>query len=254
MQIPGFAQKLRHLYARTGLNLAGLAKRLKRTAGTVSGWVHGSRTNEPETVSAKGFEALAHLLAQEIGVSIEDARRLWRGPVKAFANALAAEAQPTFEQFLQSARRAPILSFLKAGLDEARLVTFYEHGEAALKCNIGEVFAFALAGPPQAQIVLTVETNVGVHLGVPGPGAPARLDAAGRARLPITPGVYRFDAPGGPHTFTVLLVEKPEPLSIAKFAGQAIPLDASDLAILAREISELAQSDWCFDRLTVDVR
>lgn len=253
MQIPGFAQKLRHFYARTGLNLAGLAERLERSPGTVSGWVNGTKTSEPETAPEAGFEALADLLAQKIAVPVEEARRLWKGSAKAFAKAML--DGPSFEQFLQVARREPILSFLKAGLDEARLVTFFESGDdAAVSCNLGDAFAFGLEGPPHAQIILTVETSMGVHLGVPGPGAPLRLDAAGRARLPVAPGVYRFGSPGGSHTFTVLLVDTPEPLSIVSLAGQASPLNERDLALLAQEISDVPRNDWCFDRLTVVVR
>lgn len=255
MHVPGLATKLKHFYARTGLNLVRLADRLKRAPATVSGWVHGSKTNAPENVPDSRFEGLVLLLTETISVSVEDARRLWLGPVNSFAAALNDKKEARLEDFLRTAERAPILSFLKAGLDEARLVSFNPDGEEApVKASIGDAFGFRLEGPAHAQIVLFVETAFGVHLGVPGPGAQARLDRNGRARVPDAPGVYRFDPPAGRHTFTVMLINRADALSIGAFAGQTSPLSDRDLSHLAKEISELTRADWRYDRLVVDVR
>lgn len=255
MHVPGLAKKLQHFHARTGLNLVRLAQRLNRAPATVSGWVNGSKTNAPENIPDSRFEALALLLTETISVPIVDARRLWLGPVDAFAIALSEKRQARLEDFLRTAERAPILSFLKAGLDEARLVSFHPDGEEApVKASVGDAFGFRLEGPPHAQIVLFVETAFGVHLGVPGPGAQARLDRSGRARVPDAPGVYRFDPPAGRHTFTVMLINRAEALSIAGLAGQTSPLSDRDLSLLAKEIGALTRADWRYDRLIVDVR
>lgn len=257
VRIPAFAEKLRHLYAHTGFKLATLAEELGVKSGTVSGWVHGTKTNDPETVPEQRFEALAELLTRIIGVSIEHARRLWMGDAKTFAKALQDGRNPSFESYLRNEQRTSILSFLKSGVDEARLVTFHETGDGqgdATQANIGDAFAFAVKGEPGAHVVLMVESNVGLHLGVPGRGSPTCLDANGDARLPSAPGAYRFAAPACRHTFTVLLIKSDAPLAISAYADRAAPLGERELSALASDLGRTPRANWCFDRLIVDVR
>lgn len=258
VRLPSLSKKLRYLCAYSGLNQRKLADRLGYKEATVSGWVNGTRTTAPGQVSQKGLEVLTAVLVEQLGgvADIAVARRLWLGTEAEFSRALQPSPGQRFLDLLATAKRRNMLTYLS---DVAmRLATFFESSKAshdAVRAAVGERFAFKLAAKPGAQIVLLAESAVGCHLGVPGPGAPSRLDSSGSARLPDFPGFYRFDEPKGLHRFLAFAIEAAEPLSIATCAGRQTPLTESDLDMLAAELCDKQRvRSWVLDILLVDVR
>jgi hypothetical protein len=186
------------------------------------------------------------------------ARKLWLGDETEFSLALHAPSEQRFLDVLATAKRRKMLTYLSGAAVGNRLVTFFEPSEMprdAVRATVGECFAFSLAADPGRQIVLLVESAVGCHLGVPGPGAPSRLDSSGGARLPDFPSLYRFDEPKGLHRFLAFAIEAVEPLSIATCAGRQTPLAEADLEAFAAELCNKQRiQSWVLDTLLIDVR
>ena len=260
MRLPGLATKLRYLYAYSSMNQASLARRLGRAPTTVTGWVKGTKTSAAENVPDEGREGLAAILVEELGGGIDmaTARKLWLGSVAEFVQALKASPGQRFLDLLTIAQRRKMLKYLSGAAADKRLVTFFGSGELprdAVRATIGDRFALGLKSDPSMQIVLLAESAVGCHLGVPGPGAPSRLDATGKARLPDAPSLYRFDEPRGLHRFLAFAIDADDPLSIATCAGRQTPLTETELDTFATELCDKQRvRSWLLDSLLVDVR
>jgi hypothetical protein len=211
-------------------------------------------------VSLKGLDKLSEVLIEVLGGTIDDAmaRRLWLGPEPAFARAFHPSPSQRFLNLLATAERRKMLTYLTGADAGTRLVRFVDPPKLprdAILAAVGESFALSLVAQPRRQIVLLVESAVGCHLGVPGPDAPLRLDAAGNARLPSYPALYSFEEPKGLHRFLVFAIDATAPLSIAMFAGREMPLDGTELDVFAAELSdERRVRSWALDVLLVGVR
>lgn len=267
VQLPSLSRKLQYLYAHSGLKQKALAEALGYKESTVSGWVNGTKTTSPGQVSQDGLAKLSAILVKLFGsvADVAAARKLWLGTEAEFARAL--HFSPHFADLLAMAERRKMLTYLSGAAAGERLVTFFELSETSCGAEgaevaerfasaaVDECFAFNLAAEPNAQIVLLVESAVGCHLGVPGPGAPSRLDSSGSARLPDFPGLYRFAEPKGLHRFVVFAIDADAPLSIATCVGQQRPLRESDLDMFAAELCDKQRvRSWVLDALLVDVR
>jgi transcriptional regulator with XRE-family HTH domain len=260
VRLPSLSKKLGYLYAYSGLNQRSLAERLGLSESTVSGWRKGTKTSQAEKVSGNGREKLAAILVEQLGgvADMATARKLWLGDETEFSRALHASSGQRFLDVLATAKRRKMLTYLSGAAVGNRLVTFFEPSEMprdAVRATVGECFAFSLAADPGRQIVLLVESAVGCHLGVPGPGAPSRLDSSGGARLPDFPGQYRFDEPKGLHRFLAFAIKAVGPLSITACAGRQTPLAETDFEVFAVELCDkLRVRSWVLDILLVDVR
>jgi hypothetical protein len=262
VRLPGLREKLGLLYAYTGLNQTLLAERLGRAGATVSGWVNGTDTTEPESVPDEGRESLAAILVEHLqgAIDLNTARRLWLGPVDEFARAFAETPAARFCDLLKERPRKQMLTYLPGGANAPLPVAFANDVDEAdgrvIVAAIGDRFAFRMeGGAANAHIVLLVETILGVHLAVPGPRSPCRLDPQGHALLPRFPETYWFEEPRGRHRFLAFAIEALEPLSIAQAAGRLAPLPDNDLDRFAAEVCDRARvQSWLMDVALVDVR
>jgi hypothetical protein len=260
VRLPELEKKLRLFYAYSGLNATELAKRIDRAPATLTGWIKGTATTEAELVPDDGRERLAEILVEHFrgGVDLEKARRLWLGSFEDFADAFNSTRATRFLDLLEIASRRKMLTYLSGGADCTQPIAFSNSGETpadAILANIGDRFAFRFEGMENAQIVLLVETVVGIHLGVPGPRSPSQLDDHGHALLPRYPDTYTFEEPRGLHRFWGFAIDTPRPLSISAAAGRRPPLSENELNTFAAELCDqtLVRS-WLLDVLAVDVR
>jgi transcriptional regulator with XRE-family HTH domain len=260
VELPSLAKKLNLLYAYSELRQRSLAKRLGVRESTVSGWANGTKHTAAGQVSLDGADKLSDLLVEVLGGTIDEAmaRGLWLGPETAFVRAFYPSPSQRFLNLLAAAERQKMVTYLTGADAGIRLVRFVDPAKLprdAIRAAVGESFALSLVAQPRRQIVLLVESAIGCHLGVPGPGAPPRLDAAGNARLPSYPDLYSFDEPKGLHRFLTFAIDAAEPLSIATCAGREIPLGETELDVFAAELSNNRRvRSWVLDILLVGVR
>jgi hypothetical protein len=260
VRLPELDKKLKLFYAYSGLNATELAKRIDRSPATLTGWIRGTATSDAGLVPDDGRERLAEMLVQHFGgaVDLDEARSLWLGSFDDFARAFNATRATRFIDLLETAPRRKMLSYLPGGIDGPKPIAFSNYGETpadAILASIEDRFAFRFDGTPSAQIVLLVETVVGIHLGVPGPRSPSQLDDRGHALLPRYPDTYAFEEPRGLHRFLGFAISAPKPLSISAAAGRRTPLSEAELNAFAAELCDQTRvRSWLLDVLAVDVR
>ena len=257
VKVPELEKKLDLLFAHTGLDRNQILARLKRAGSTFSGWLNGTETTAPEMVPEHGRRHLAELLSEAVGgrISVAEARARWLGPLEAFAAVFHTPALGVFLEMLGRAQRAEILTYRRGGRDDVRLVQFFDAAAGdpgIIRAKLGETFSFDVLGPPGALIVLIVQTEVGSHLGAPGPNAPMRIPEEGCVRLPLEPEFYNFKAPGGLHCFLAFAVTTKTPLSIYARAGSTLPLASEDLETFGKEMLTQTNS-WVLDTVRVVV-
>lgn len=260
VRLPNLEKKLELLYAYSGLTRVDVRCRMKRAESTFTGYLKGTDASDAEMVPEHARKCLAEMLVDAVGgrIAVEDARKLWLGPLDAFAALFHAPRVGVFLEMLGRAQRAEMLTYRQGGGGAGmRLVQFYDAAEddpGVIRASVGDTFMFDIVGPPHAQIVLMTQSAMGTHLGVPGPGAPQRFDAQGCARLPDTPKHYRFREPRGLHCFLAFAVDVERPLAIAARAGTITPLTESDLEAFGAELLSASHAGrWRLDTLRVNV-
>lgn len=256
IELPGFAAKLRILYAYADLKQASLARAIGRSEATLSEWINGTPLREAGHVPEEGLALLSKLLVDRLGglISTEKARRFWLGSVSDFAKAFMASTEGTFLDLLASVERSPSITFLPEGIGDLQIVNFGQRGNSAFQtAYLGDTFALRVRGQPGAHVVVIVESNVGRHLGIPQEDFDGRIGANGTLRLPEE-GCWQFDPPPGRHRFLVFGMERDAPTGLAAIAGLERPLGPEDIDLLVLDLTDKkATHRWFWDALTINV-
>ncbi len=250
------ARKLQVLCGHLRISAAELAKRLGVSASAVSDWSNGKGGADPGHVPESSLQLLSIFLRDQLkgAYTEQSARALWLGSYADFLHALAGAAGLGLSDLLAHTKRTPMLQFIPCNRSRLDIVRFTPNAQTSHQAAIGDYFAFAVCGAPDAELLLLAESAVGWHLGVPRENAPARLDAKGSARLPNFPGAYQFEPPAGVHRFHLLAIKARTPLSIVRSAGSTAPLSEQERNTLARELCNTEHvATWAYDVLEVDV-
>lgn len=211
----------------------------KRKPSTLSEYFKARGAYAKDAVPPAALSDMAGLLVQALGntVTVDNARKLWRGPLADFEATFEKARRSDFRALLSGGQRVKILNFMRHERPLAlRMIDFLDDDPADKHTQVGDVFYFDCVGPSGQWLVLLVEDQAGVQLGWPRDRTPARFAADRAIRVPASRG-WQFKEPGL-HRFIAFAIDSKEPPSLSEIEKPLSRLTDRELDGFAAELKD----------------